>query len=115
MLQKFYRGFPETLPTTGADQLVAMMVLLLPEVRRPGITGKPWVPVVDFLGTRRAFWVPGASVGRSTRSSPAQENFRPDEATAVTNPVGEGRESREASSGPDPVASKSDFPGRESP
>lgn len=92
-----------------------MMVLLLPEVRRPGITGKPWVPVVDFLGTRRAFWVPGASGGSSTRSSPAQENFRPDEATAVTNPVGEGRESREASSGPDPVKSKSDFPGRETP
>ena len=92
-----------------------MMVLLLPEVRRPGITGKPWIPVVDFLGKRQAFWVPAASGGSSTLSSPAQENFRPDEATAVTNPVGEGRDSREASSGPDPVTSKSDFPARDAP
>lgn len=91
-----------------------MMVLLLPEVRRPGITGKPWVPVVDFLGRRQAFWVP-AALGGSSTSSPAQENFRPDEATAVTNPVGEGRDSREASSGPDPVKSKSDFTGRDAP
>ena len=90
-----------------------MMVLLLPEVRRPGFTGKPWVPVVDFLGTRRASWVSAAPGGSSTVSSPALENFRPDEATAVTTPVGEGRESREASSGPDPV--KSDFTEREAP
>ena len=92
-----------------------MIVLLLPEIRRPGITGKPWVPVMDDPGKCRAFWVPGTSGGSSDLSSPAMENFRPDEATAVTNPVGEGRCSREASSGPDPVESNSDFPGMESP
>lgn len=92
-----------------------MTVLLFPEVRSPGFTVKPWVPVVDFLGKRQVFWVSAVSGGNSTGSSLASENFRPDEATAVTNPVGEGRVSREASSGPDPVTSISDFPGREIP
>ena len=93
-----------------------MMVVLLPEVHRPGFTVKPWLPVVDFLRERQAFWVPAAFDGKNTTAPPALENIRPGDAMATALQVGEGLKVGEASSGPNTGAlcvEKRNFPGGE--